>query len=440
MLTYPVRTVDEAYQACHPDEPLEPGDPRYVELSHVRGKEDVAARIARRVSRTLSGYHKQLVTGHRGCGKSTELKKLQANLEEKGFLAVYFDAEGTLDTADVDYLDILVNIARAVEEAARQNGLRLNRKLVKALDDWFAERILTEEQRHDVKRTLEVEFGVGAQVPLLARMLAAVTGQIASGSSRKVEIRQVLERELKLFIQYLNDLLNDISVRAIRKGKKGLVVIVDGLEKIQYRLFPDGQSSHSALFIQHADQLKAPDCHLIYTVPISLLFNANLGDAFPADPEVIPMVKITQPDEARTPYQEGRDALYNILASRVSIEDVFESPDSAWKLVEASGGSVRDLLRMMRFACDEAEKRIAPAHVEAAIRRLGREYDYLIRDEDVETLLEVARQCRAPNNDRAGRLLYLRLVMEYIDDEHGRWADVHPLVKDSPRLKGLGRR
>ena len=37
-MQYPVSTVDDAYKACNPEQPLtEMDDPRYVDLTEVRG-------------------------------------------------------------------------------------------------------------------------------------------------------------------------------------------------------------------------------------------------------------------------------------------------------------------------------------------------------------------------------------------------------------------
>jgi hypothetical protein len=99
------------------------------------------------------------------------------------------------------------------------------------------------------------------------------------------------------------------------------VVIVDGLEKRHYKILSEGQSSHSALFVEHAEQLKGPHCHSVYTVPISLLFNINLGDSF-AETDVIPMVKINETDGI-TPCSAGRAALHEVIEKRVGIESVF---------------------------------------------------------------------------------------------------------------------
>jgi hypothetical protein len=71
--------ISEIYQTVDPEEPIHRADPRYVDLSPARGDEDFVRHILRRVRHSPPGrYHCHLVTGHRGCGKSTELLSLKA--------------------------------------------------------------------------------------------------------------------------------------------------------------------------------------------------------------------------------------------------------------------------------------------------------------------------------------------------------------------------
>lgn len=431
-MVFPATTVDEAYQACHPELPLEAGDPRYVDLSAVRGKQNLVNTISRRIRRSPSpNYHKQLITGHRGCGKSTELKQLVARLREQKFFAVYVDIENTLDLGDLSYLDVLVAVAKGISEAMNTEGIPITKNLLKHLDEWFAEKILREEEKEDIETVLETEFSVKPEIPLLTRMLAAFTGQIRSGSTRKMEIRRELEREINVFLNRLNDLIDDARIQLQRKGWQDLVAIVDGLEKMHYKIHPDGQSSHSELFVQHAEQLKAPHCHILYTVPISLMFNVNMGDSF-AETDVIPMVKVKEPSENRH-YRKGVDALHEIVARRIDVQAIFEEPGMVKKLIEASGGSVRDLMRLLRFACDETDTQITSQHVDHAIQRLVQEYDRLVRDEDISMIKHIAATNRIPGDEASGRLLHHRLVLEYVNAQ--RWADLHPAVRQCPRVQ-----
>jgi len=108
---------------------------------------------------------------------------------------------------------------------------------------------------------------------------------------------------------------------------KDFVLIVDGIEKMQYTLNKEGFSSHSELFVKNAERLRAPNCHIIYTVPISLAYNENLGTDFDRF-IVLPMVKIDN---------EGIEALKNIIKKRVDINQVFENEDLLAELAKNSG-------------------------------------------------------------------------------------------------------
>jgi hypothetical protein len=52
-----------------------------------------------------------------GCGKSTELVRLQVELEESGYHVVYFESSEDLEMTDVDIADVLLAIARRVSQS-----------------------------------------------------------------------------------------------------------------------------------------------------------------------------------------------------------------------------------------------------------------------------------------------------------------------------------
>jgi predicted AAA+ superfamily ATPase len=66
----------------------------------VRGNEDTVAQMFKTISYSDKQTN-QLFTGHRGCGKSTELLRLKARLEEAGFCVIYFEVDEYLDPNDL---------------------------------------------------------------------------------------------------------------------------------------------------------------------------------------------------------------------------------------------------------------------------------------------------------------------------------------------------
>lgn len=61
-------------------EPLPSGDPRWIDCTNARGDTDVEGLLAQRIE-GASRSTIQLISGHRGCGKSTELLRLAERLE-----------------------------------------------------------------------------------------------------------------------------------------------------------------------------------------------------------------------------------------------------------------------------------------------------------------------------------------------------------------------
>ncbi|MDQ3685047.1 MAG: ATP-binding protein [Acidobacteriota bacterium] len=194
----PAKTLREAYNAANPTEPLSPGDPRYVDCNDVRGNEDAVAHMFTTVTFSDTHTH-QIFTGHRGCGKSTELLRLKDQLEREAFYVVYFAVDDYLDPNDLLYTDLLLSIARQVEESFRADEVDMSEAL-KGIETWFSEVVYQKSEWESVEQELKNEASIGiglpGGVPLIARLLTKLTGQIKTGDAVKKEIRQRLDSQI----------------------------------------------------------------------------------------------------------------------------------------------------------------------------------------------------------------------------------------------------
>jgi energy-coupling factor transporter ATP-binding protein EcfA2 len=118
----------------------------------------------------MPDFHQQLVTGHRGCGKSTELLRLKAQLESEKIFTIYLDVGIMLDLGEINYLDILLGIARAIEEQLRENDFKLNQELLEELSNWFAEKVLIQETKDNRESRAKAEAKIGSQIPFLGQL------------------------------------------------------------------------------------------------------------------------------------------------------------------------------------------------------------------------------------------------------------------------------
>src|SRR5438128_2320045 len=331
-MNIPAKTLRDAYNAVDPTQPLPAGDARYVNCNDVRGNADVVAKMFKSISYSERDSH-QLFTGHRGCGKSTELLRLRAQLENAGFHVIYFAVDEDLDPNDLRYTDLLLSIARRAEADLREAQINLSDAL-KTVESWFAQVVYQQDEWTQIQQELAAEASIGIglpkAVPFIARLFAKFTGQIKTGDAVKMEIRQKLDRQISQLIDQINTLLLKARAEIKKGGKQGIVIIVDNLDRVTLKKLDSGMTSHEDLFIEHGEQLCELRCHLVYTVPISMIYSSKanlLRNSFPA-PHVLPMIKIHEP-RARggVELSQGFERLRGILSHRMDL-DLLAEPEA----------------------------------------------------------------------------------------------------------------
>lgn len=137
------------------------------------------------------------------------------------------------------------------------------------------------------------------------------------------------------------------------------------------------------------------------------------------------MIKVSDPEGA--PFADGIAAMQAILLARAD-RSVFADEDQIRRLVEASGGHPRELLRLLKLCCEFSESdQIDAATVERAVSQLASEYRRFLEPTDFETLARIDRDPRQTRNDeRTRRLLCTLALLEYDD---GEWRRSHPVVR-----------
>ena len=424
-MTQRAKTIAEAYRACNPEKPLSAQDDRYVDLSESRGVQHIAELITWRIENSEPGMQvKQLFTGHRGSGKTTELLRLQQELEKSRFFTIYIDVEELLDLGSLSYLDVLMAMAKEVEAELARKEMPLSAELLNSIAQWFSDRIIEETKSREMAGSISTKATAGSEIPLFAKFFASTMASVKAGSSQRETIRTALKRELSVFMDRLNLLIDTAREKVKDNGCQDIVLIVDGMEKMHYELNSDGVSTHTDLFIRHAEQLRAPQCHIIYTVPVSLAYDQNLITDFD-DIEILPMVRTDS---------KGIATLIELVEQRMDTQLIFSDPDLLERLVRTSGGVVRELMHLIRMSLETRSEQISAADVDRAISNLRKLYARLIRESDIDYFRRIQRNHHIQVGDEeAGRLLHQRLVLEYQNGD--LWADLHPIVTQIPWVK-----
>ena len=278
------------YQTCNPAKTLVLGNAEdrkyYIDFSQVRG-----AKIIQELNRTITRLAPedptcQLFTGHIGCGKSTELLRLKAELEQQDFHVVYFESSQVLDMANVDITDILLAIAGQVSKSLETVAINLK-------PGYFQELFTSVNQFLQSPIDLEVKFSV---------VIAEITAKTKENSQNRDQLMQYLEPRTTRILESINeDIIKPAQRNLKQQGRKGLVVIVDNLDRIDNTPKPNNQYQPEYLFAERGDKLKTLNCHIVYTIPLVLIYSNALGrlkDRFNVSPKVLPMVAVKQRDES----------------------------------------------------------------------------------------------------------------------------------------------
>ena len=421
--------LKQLYNAFDPFRPLPAGDPAYVDCTDVRGDGDILEAVGREI---LYSDRKtcQLYAGHRGAGKSTELLRLQKDLDEKGFFVVYFAAdEADIDPEDVQYTDILLACTRNILTAFK------DRTDSQAVLNWLKERCEDLKDLLQTKISID-ELSIEAQVSQFAK----ITTKIRSEPSERRKIRDLINPHTTTLTKALNQFIQDAK-KNLPSQYHELVLIADNLDRIVPVTKADNRSNHDEIFIDRNEQLKDLDCHLVYTIPISLLYSdraASLTEIYGL-PQVLPMIMVRTPENE--PFQPGLDKVIEILQKRLntvdaskSIVDFFESRSSLEMLCLMSGGHARNLLLLMKEALKYTTSLpITNKALQRSFSELRKTYKDTIYANEWEALANVHYSKEIVNDQLHRGLLFNRCILEYryLESDGGSnvWYDIHPLIK-----------
>ena len=411
------------------DEPLDPGDPRLVQLNDVRGDFNEGHLLWQlgilepgSAAETTIERQRLLFGGHRGCGKSTELRRLAQLLHRPDrYFVVFLDALTELDIHNLRYSDISLAKAKALLLKLQDFNIEVANVFLAKLELWFDQRLRQRVTAQDFALQITAGAQTKTGIPFLVDLFAKLQSAIKLNSTYKEEVRTVVRNTFSEFAEAFNTLIQHAEDRINAAGLgQRVLFIVDGTDRLQSEEADD-------FFINNVHQLQELDTNVIYCAPISLLTERIVLHSY--EPFRLPMIKI-QEKGASEVLPDPMERLRELVANRVSSE-LFDDPLTIDHLIKHAGGHVRDLIRLLRYALREAQGRvITKAMDEAAIRQLATEYRRLIEQDDYQLLVEIDRAPvdYAPISDKTRRMLYDLVLLEY----SSFWWQSHPVVRTLP--------
>lgn len=428
-MTQDFALLKRIYNVFDPFRPLPAGDPKYVDCQAVRGDGDILVEIGREILYS-DRMTCQLYAGHRGAGKSTELLRLQKYLDEEGCFVVYFAAdEADIGSEDAQYTDILLACTRHLLEALKDNASP------DSLLEWLKNRWQDLKDLALTEVSLE-KLTIEAQISQFAK----ITANLRAEPSQRQKIRERVNPHTITLIEALNDFIKDAK-NNLPSGYSQLVLIADNLDRIVPIPQEDGRSNHEHIFLDRSEQLQALDCHLVYTVPISLLYSNRAVDIanIYGNAQVLPMIMVQTPDNES--YQNGINKVMEVLQKRLSsidaslsITDMFEQREALEQLCLMSGGHVRNLLLLMKEAIKYTNANtISNRALQRSISELRNTYRNTVFANEWEALAKVYHSKETKNEPLYRGLLFNRCILEYryLDNQGSSkvWYDIHPLIK-----------
>lgn len=400
-------------------------DPRIVETAEARGSDKMYSRFLRKLGLSQgeflpSGSAHILFFGHTGVGKSTELRRYAAAAKATGHLyPVEIDVPAVLDKNNLQYADTLLAMAQAMLKAIEDEHLQLPRDALQPLEKWFGDRVHEETQLRDFQASVEAGASVRSGIPLLLELVAKMTSSVRVNSTYKETIRTQTRKHFSSLATAFNNLLEQLEDALTQRASKHVrvVFIIDGTDKLS-------EEDTKRFFVADANQLVDIHTLAVYTAPISLKYEGLLHASLETD-LVLPMIKL-QDQEGRR-FDIGWDCLRDMLLRRAD-RSVFAEEATIDRLVEMSGGHPREMLRLLKYACEAADgDKLDAAAVENAVKTLASEYRYFLASEDYALLATAdAGREQDGNEGRVGDLLLRCALLQYND---GSWRRSHPVVR-----------
>ncbi|HEY1663029.1 MAG TPA: hypothetical protein VGI03_11480 [Verrucomicrobiae bacterium] len=427
-------------RACEPNESLSPDDKRYVDFDSARG-DSPAPRCARSLRRADSSKPEiKLLAGHRGIGKTSELLRLKQLLESPNnhenldlpFKVIFFDVNETLDINDLDFPDLLVLIAGEVQSQLKKA----------AIPGFTATSAYLQRVWEDVKLTL------GADVNLKDFEADIPFGKLAiefkNRPTSRSRLRAAIEMHNTGLSAAVNDLLMTANVALRKNGRNGLVLLIDGLDKVVFRPLDDGTSNtHVRLFCDRAEQLASLKAHTVYTVPISLAYSpraAQLAQAFGEHTQPMSMISLRGKNKAEPTVENvGMSKMWEMLERRcafaeVDIKHVFDKPETGHYLCQMTGGHPRHLMMFMQAAINAVDK--LPITQDVANKAVNNYANSLLR-EIPDNFWKPLRNFKTPQpyipkDELHQQMLFYLHVFEYMNGEP--WYEVNPVIRELPKF------
>ena len=248
----------------------------YIDLSEARG-DDVVKRLRRTIALSPNRPTLQFLAGAIGSGKTTELLRLKHSLEQQGFVVIYSMADEYLPLGDVRVTEIWILLLYLVTQQMERLGALQLACLPKAIAEIETKLRLNVDIVGDVGGVAANNSSDSDEINYKSR-LEKILNFLQKNSQQRFQLHYYLESPLEpqlkdYLLMAAEELVNKEIERLKQMGKKGLVILLDNLDRLS------GEQAQQ-IFKAGAKYLQQFPCHVVYTLlVVSPINNAdpNIG-------------------------------------------------------------------------------------------------------------------------------------------------------------------
>lgn len=342
-MSHPAESLEAAVNTLQ-IQPLQAEDKRYTNLAAARGSKvltKLQLRLLEASSREIRKLHLGFI-GHQGSGKTTELLRLEDNVRQELYPVHLY-----LDQAlhhDADYPDVFLWLIEQLARSLAKDEVKLDPAKLEKVANWFTEVTKTEESGTSAKIEANAELEMKAKYGIFGTGIAAlfrIKSAFIGSTERRTKMRSELKRYAQELLVEVNAFLRHASDALAASGKpRYLLLVQDNLDRLS-------REAALNIFRDNGRILTELEAIFIWTAPVgSQMAPFNIENLF--NVSFMPTIAV----HSRTGEKQSTaiDGLRDLVAKRLNIELLFDKSATLEALILASGGSIRDLLRLIDAA------------------------------------------------------------------------------------------
>lgn len=373
----------------------------------------------------------QLVTGQRGTGKSTELKRLRNKLLDTGYIVFYVDMLEYLHPSEpVEITDFLVSACLGLAQEAKES-YQLDH-----LQQSYWERLREFSSKIKLQKASAgfdaagLKFGVD------------LAENLKIDNTFKRQLQEASRGHIKQLVADAHNFVRQVvdSLRTANNDPdQQVVLIIDSFEQIRghYKNAREVHDSIAGLFNTHGEHLQLPMLHTVITIP------PYLSSAAPGVARILGSMPVTSLPSIHVRCLDsdkcddsGVEIMQNIIHRRSPGAHKVFNDAGLRELAIASGGDLRDFFLLVRSCLVNANTELVVRFpiqlpvIQRAKEQLQRSM-LPIHDDAVRWLakIQATQQAELPSLEQLPALATLfdtNLVINYRNGDD--WYGIHPLI------------